>query len=122
FVRYDEAGIGIHMMGLPESPYQLWANLRAIATNRRLSATGMGHPDAAVHERYWTRIKWRRRLFRRLRGVLVVLGYHGLKALVRGLRRYRGQGDGRLIILAEAALSIAASCVESIHAMGDPED
>lgn len=122
FVRYDEAGVEIQMMGLPKSPYQLWANLGAIATNRRLSATGMGNPDAVVHERYWTRIKWRRRLFRRLRNVLVVLGYHGLRALVRGLRRYKGQGDGRLIILAETVLSIASSCVESIHAMGDPED
>lgn len=121
-IRYDDSAIVVQMMGLPLSPYQLWANQAPITTHRRLSATGAGIPEAVVQERYWARIKWRRLLFRRLRTVLAVVGYHGLTALVRAMRRFGGRGDRRAIILAEAALSVASSWVEFIHAMGDPAD
>lgn len=121
-IRYDDSAIEVQIMGLPLSPYQLWANLAPLAAHRRLTATGAGNPEAVVYERYWARIKWRRLLFRRLRTVLAVVGYHGLAAFVRGMRRFGGRGDRRVIILAEAALSVAANWIESIDAMGNPAD
>lgn len=122
FLHLDGMECQVRMMGLPETQFQLWARVNSISAHRRLRTRGTGYPEAVVHERFWTGIERRRRLFRRLRCVLAVLGYHGTAALVRWAHRFSGRGGGRLILITETALAVAASWVQSVNALGDQED